>query len=81
MTAREKFKELGYDIADEYHDESRDYLLYSSAKYDFISFTKSAYGLFWCAYYSDDDVDEVLTLNGEETKAVIMQLQELGWLE
>lgn len=81
MTAREKFKKLGYDIADECHDEYHDYLLYSSAKYDFISFTKSAYGLFWCAYYSDGDVDEVLTLDCEETKAVIMQLQELGWLE
>lgn len=81
MTAREKFKELGYEVADECHDNHREHLLYSNSSYDFISFTKSTYGLFWCAYYSDGDVDEVLTLNGEETKAVIMQLKELGWLE
>lgn len=81
MTAREKFKELGYDVADECRDEHHEHLLYSSSDYDFISFTKTALGWFWCAYFNEGVEDEPLTLDGEETKAVIMQLKELGWLE
>lgn len=83
MTAKEKFKELGYELVSEEIIDGMLHGLTYVQGYCFISFSYGEKtGRYWIAYYDDLDRDEEpVTLDMEETKAVIMQLKELGWLE
>lgn len=83
MTAREKFKELGFEFLENKTVRGKLYGVTYVQEYTFIDFIyESPTSGCWIAYYDDLDRDEEpVTLDMEETKAVIMQLQELGWLE
>lgn len=86
MTAREKFKELGYELVSESNMDCGNgfviYRLVYNQGYAFIEFIHDKFTYEWGSYYDDLDRDQdPVTLDMEETKAVIMQLKELGWLD
>lgn len=82
MTAKEMFKELGYEKSEDL--QGIKYVLKIETTYEYtniISFIVDGKIVDFSHYDSFEDSESGLSINMYELKAVIQQCKEFGWLD